>query len=604
MKKILIFILISLFYLSGYCQQKEQRVALVIGNSAYKKMPLKNPVNDAKDIANRLRSLGFTVVERSNLGIRQIGGALREFKSKLSPGSVAVVYYAGHGLQIKGENFLPAVDAEIAGEEDVQNQSLSIRQILDLLSDSKSKLNLVFLDACRDNPFASAFRSSSRGLARDNIPTGTLISYATKPGSVAADGEGRNGLYTSALLTSMNKVDVPIESMLKTIVASVKNASNGNQEPWVEGNIDGEFCFGTCASLSIAQNSNPTNVSEREDKYWDDVKNTGNKEAFEAYIEAFPSGRYIGLARANILRLSNNNQNLPSVSNIQVETIDKQKLIEQVIKKADIYDIYKYFSENKNFELTPNNRSSLLGVYKKMLPQGYYFDTTVNGENEFHIIPQSITLLNESRITVGILEKNFKRVIIFSRTTGNLKKWVIDCKSKSSAVYEIVELEDGKPTTKVSTLGNPEYMTLSANNPGSIISGITDDICSPLGLNPIIKIDELKSPSWNYLWPIDDTTKVYFNKNLIFKSSERNTVILKIEYTNGKQIKPIVEPVFISLFRYKVSCSEPNVFVDIEYYNSKGEITYKSNPHSEKDSFKPNPGSIAEQAKTLACTNI
>ena len=151
MKNLLAFLLLITFSLS-FAQQKEQRVALVIGNGAYKASPLKNPVNDARDMAAKLRSLGFTVIERSNLGMKQIGSTLREFRSKLTPGSVALVFYAGHGLQIKGENFLPAVDAEIGGEEDVPNQSMSMRQIMNVLSDAKTRLNLVFLDACRDNP--------------------------------------------------------------------------------------------------------------------------------------------------------------------------------------------------------------------------------------------------------------------------------------------------------------------------------------------------------------------------------------------------------------------------------------------------------------------
>lgn len=236
-------------------QPQENRVALVIGNSAYKQAPLRNPTNDARDMAVKLRSLGFTVIERNNLGIRQIGSTLREFRSKLMPGSVALVYYAGHGLQIKGENYLPAVDAEISGEEDVPNQSLAMRQIMDVLGDAKTRLNLVFLDACRDNPYARSFRSSARGLSKENAPSGTLISFATRPGSVAADGEGRNGLYTEHLLKAMEVQGLPIELALKRVVSAVKGASGGRQEPWMEGSIEGDFYFapgGSGASTQVA----------------------------------------------------------------------------------------------------------------------------------------------------------------------------------------------------------------------------------------------------------------------------------------------------------------------------------------------------------------
>ena len=138
----------------------DKRVALVIGNSAYIKGPLKNPVNDAADIAAKLRALGFDVVERNNLKTSQIGRTLREFRSKLSNGAVALFFYAGHGLQIKGDNYLPAVDADIEGEEDVPNQSINVRQVLELMEDAKTRLNLAFLDACRNNPYRRSSRSA------------------------------------------------------------------------------------------------------------------------------------------------------------------------------------------------------------------------------------------------------------------------------------------------------------------------------------------------------------------------------------------------------------------------------------------------------------
>ena len=289
------------FSISGLCQQKEQRVALVIGNGAYKASPLKNPVNDARDMADKLRSLGFIVIERSNLGMKQIGSTLREFRSKLTPGSVALVFYAGHGLQIKGENYLPAVDAEIGGEEDVPNQSMSMRQIMNVLSDAKTRLNLVFLDACRDNPYARSFRNSSGGLAKEDAPSGTLISFATRPGSVASDGNGRNGLYTGALLEQMNNTSLPIEQVLKGVVTSVKGSSKGRQEPWMEGSIEGDFCFGDCSARSAPQ------VAMSDDRaLWESVKDSRDVNEFKAYLAQFPRGVFAGLATRRIKALSSN----------------------------------------------------------------------------------------------------------------------------------------------------------------------------------------------------------------------------------------------------------------------------------------------------------
>ncbi len=300
-RKTLSLFLSAILVWSGlsFAQQKEQRVALVIGNGAYKASPLRNPVNDARDMAAKLRSLGFTVVERSNLGMKQIGSTLREFRSKLTPGSVALVFYAGHGLQIKGENFLPAVDAEIGGEEDVPNQSMSMRQIMNVLSDAKTRLNLVFMDACRDNPYARSFRTSSGGLAKEEAPSGTLISFATRPGSVASDGNGRNGLYTGALLEQMNNTSLPIEQVLKAVVTSVKGGSNGRQEPWMEGSIEGDFCFGDC----FEKLAPPVAMSD-DRALWESVKDSRDMNELKVYLNKFPNGLFSELANTRMKSLS------------------------------------------------------------------------------------------------------------------------------------------------------------------------------------------------------------------------------------------------------------------------------------------------------------
>ena len=297
-----LFKLVVLLCLAGtvsvQAQPKESRVALVIGNGTYKTSPLKNPVNDAKDMATKLRSLGFVVIERSNLGIRQIGSTLREFRSKLAPGGVALVFYAGHGLQIKGENYLPAVDADIASEEDVPNQSLAIRQIMDVLSDAKTRLNLVFLDACRNNPYSRSFRSTGEGLSRVTAPSGTLISFATRPGSVAADGDGRNGVYTGALLQQMANTGQPIEQVLKRVVTTVKAGSQNRQEPWMEGSIEGEFCFGECSGPGTSS----TALSD-DRALWESVKDSRDVNELKVYLAQFPRGVFAALASTRVQAL-------------------------------------------------------------------------------------------------------------------------------------------------------------------------------------------------------------------------------------------------------------------------------------------------------------
>jgi len=300
--------LLLVFCVNSYAQPKETRVALVIGNGAYKVSPLRNPVNDAKDMATKLRSLGFTVVERNNLTVKQIGSTLREFRGKLVPGSVALVFYAGHGIQIKGENYLPAVDAEIAGEEDVPNQSLAIRQVMDILSDAKTRLSLVFLDACRNNPYARSFRSTGDGLSRVVAPSGTLISFATRPGSVASDGDGKNGLYTGALLAAMDNANQPIEQLLKRVVGTVKTASKNQQEPWMEGSIEGDFCFGQC-NVMTAQ------LAVSDDRaLWESVKDSRDVIDLRAYLNKFPMGLFAEVASNRIKSLTATLNTQPTLS--------------------------------------------------------------------------------------------------------------------------------------------------------------------------------------------------------------------------------------------------------------------------------------------------
>lgn len=220
-----------------------KRVALVIGNAEYKGGKLANPVNDARAMAARLRELGFEVVMRENLKTREVGGVYREFRSKIVPGSVALVFYAGHGVQIRGQNYFPTVDAAIASEEDVPLQSLNLASLLDNMDEAKAAISLVFLDACRDNPYARRMRNGAKGLAKAETASGTLIHYATRPGSVADDGPGRNGTYTEELLSAINQPGVPVEIMLKQVTNRVVAKTQGKQEPWVEGSLRGDFYF-------------------------------------------------------------------------------------------------------------------------------------------------------------------------------------------------------------------------------------------------------------------------------------------------------------------------------------------------------------------------
>ena len=197
-----------------------RRVALVIGNGAYTSVPgLKNPPNDARDMAAMLRTLGFDVISGVNLNQRDMKKLIREFGMKLKGGGSGLFYYAGHGVQSKGRNYLIPVDANIQSEAEVEDSGVDAALVLNFMDDAQNGLNIVILDACRNNPFARSFRSANDGLAQVDAPTGTLIAYATAPGRVASDGSGQNGLYTSELLKQMRLPSVSITEMFMRVRA-------------------------------------------------------------------------------------------------------------------------------------------------------------------------------------------------------------------------------------------------------------------------------------------------------------------------------------------------------------------------------------------------
>jgi cytochrome c-type biogenesis protein CcmH/NrfG len=221
----------------------KRRVALVIGNSAYETAPLRNPINDASDMAQALRELGFDVINKENLNRNDMKRAIRAFGEKLRGGGVGLFYYAGHGVQVKGINYLVPVDAKVESEEEIEYECLDTGLVLAQMESAGNSMNIVILDACRNNPFARSFRSTSRGLAPLDAPSGTLVAYATAPGSIASDGGERNGLYTQELLKNMRTPKLSVEEVFKRVRIALRNKTQGKQTPWESSSLVGDFYF-------------------------------------------------------------------------------------------------------------------------------------------------------------------------------------------------------------------------------------------------------------------------------------------------------------------------------------------------------------------------
>jgi formylglycine-generating enzyme required for sulfatase activity len=224
----------------------EKRLALVIGNSAYSTGALPNPANDAKLVSEALSSLGFEVIARRNANQMAMKRAIQEFGARLEqagPDSVGLFYYAGHGVQLNGRNYLIPTMARLERAADMEIEAVSADWVIEQMRYARNRLNIVILDACRDNPFARSMRGVDHGLATMDAPAGILIAYSTAPGDAAADGDGNNSPYTQALVQAIREVHEPVEQVFKRIRINVMGATAGKQVPWESSSLTGDFYF-------------------------------------------------------------------------------------------------------------------------------------------------------------------------------------------------------------------------------------------------------------------------------------------------------------------------------------------------------------------------
>ncbi|HXY96192.1 MAG TPA: caspase family protein, partial [Steroidobacteraceae bacterium] len=222
----------------------EKRLALVIGNSTYREAPLVNPYNDARAMAIKLKELGFTVMEKENANLEEMRKLVRDFGNQLQFSDVGLFYYAGHGIQsAQSVNYLIPVDADIQDETELASRAFSASEVQEKMTAAKNRINVVILDACRNDPLARKVRSAGRGLAPMEEGSGTIVEFATSPGSTSADGEGANGLYTSEILDALSEPGLSVEEVFKRVRMGVSQKSGGEQIPWEHSSLLGDFYF-------------------------------------------------------------------------------------------------------------------------------------------------------------------------------------------------------------------------------------------------------------------------------------------------------------------------------------------------------------------------
>ncbi len=302
-------------------------MALVIGNSSYGDNIgfLKNPVNDAILMAHQLKASGFAVTLVTDADQRDMKRAIRDFGAQLREAGrngIGLFFFAGHGVQVSGGNYLIPLKAEIEAEADVDIEAVSANGVLTQMAEADTGVNIIILDACRNNPFARGFRSITRGLARMDAPTGSILAYSTAPGMVAADGDGKNSPYTSALSRAMRKPGAKLEDVFKSVRVAVMERTSGQQVPWESSSLTGDFFFAGQQQQTAAIQSQPTvkpapvapavtpptpaatAPGTAETAFWQSVEEMGTKSAFEAYLSTYPEGLFAPLAKIKVASLS------------------------------------------------------------------------------------------------------------------------------------------------------------------------------------------------------------------------------------------------------------------------------------------------------------
>lgn len=289
----------------------QDRVALVIGNSAYRHaVKLANPVNDADAVSLLLKSAGFTVVEtRHDLGNSDMRRVIRDFSEMTRNAEMAVVYYAGHGIEVDGSNYLIPIDAALKRDIDVEDEAVSLNRVLQVIEPAK-RLRLVILDACRDNPFVRTMkrtlstRSIGRGLASvEPTTSNTLIAFAAKGGSTADDGGGKHSPFTTALLNNIVTPGLDLRIAFGRVRDQVLQSTSGKQEPFVYGSLGGS----TVALVSLSGEPLPPSIgSNSSDQTWRDYEaaaQVGTKEGWDSFLSKYSTGFYADLARAQRAKL-------------------------------------------------------------------------------------------------------------------------------------------------------------------------------------------------------------------------------------------------------------------------------------------------------------
>lgn len=283
---------------------RSPKLALVFGNGKYKDAPLKNAVNDARAIGDALVRIGFEVTEKLDATRAEMTAAIRAYTRSLAARKcVGLFYYAGHGVQLAWTNYIVPVDAAIDRLEDVSKQAVAVTTLVGGITRAANPMNVIILDACRDNPFGGEKAARPKGLSQMDAPPSTLLAYATSPGNVASDGEGANGLYTEHLLRELAVKEARIEDVFKRVRLGVRRKSNGTQIPWESTSLEEDFYFLPSEQLKKLSDAEKQRLFKEELALWKSIQASQDPAPLEDYLRRHPSGDFAELAQLQLDRV-------------------------------------------------------------------------------------------------------------------------------------------------------------------------------------------------------------------------------------------------------------------------------------------------------------
>ena len=471
-----------------------KRVALVVGNNDYTTLAaLNNAEKDARDMAQTLRGLGWEVVDLYNSSQRDMGRAIAKFEGLLMTAEAGLFFYAGHGIQANGENWLIPVDAEVEAEVDLRYEAIGAREVLRSMKNADVPVNIVILDACRDNPLKKRTRSASRGLQAPEVPSGlrgTTILFSAAPGEVAQDGpQGGNGVFTGKLLGELKRPGQTLEEVFKATARGVNAATNRSQMPWFNSSLSGDFYFNEAKpepepkQVAAVPPAAPVPAAPNvEIIYWQSVSGSKDPAVLQSYLDQYPNGQFAALAKVRIASLQKSNEDrkqgvaLRSQAALKttdlLKEVDPEKIrnIRYINEEGFVFEVDKPNFKLGSFLAKDKQNEMFAGVFRsgssvlEKLRNDYDCLTTISnnsnwkGQSNFYFDywdKKSVSAIRESRK----IEKNLKLKIGGS---PNGYEYVFAGK---------LSVEDG--IIKYQTVGKPEFII---NNYARVEKGTVKDM--------------------------------------------------------------------------------------------------------------------------------